>query len=479
MSGVTREPMLPPSIAELSAAMSRGATSAETLAADALAACRARAADNIMITLRDEAAVRADARAVDEARRAGRPLGPLAGIPLIVKDNIAVGGQPFTGGCPAFADHVAAADASVVARLTAAGAIIIGKANLHELAFGATSNNGWAGPVRNPHDPARVAGGSSGGSAAVVATGIVPISLGTDTGGSGRIPAALCGCIGYRPTTGRYPSDGVMLLTTVRDTISLTANHVADIALVDGIVTGAAPAAPVSLDSLRIGVLNPFAGEGLTADVRSAFADAIARLRAAGAAIVPVDGGELLKIDQAIGLPIVLAEARPLWIMAARQILGLSLDAFADRIASPDVQATFRMMAGQEPPVSDGAYRDMRDGALVRLRQAYAEIFAAEGVDLIAFPTVLTTAPPIGEDDQIMIDGTAMPLFPALIRNTGPGSLAGVPGISLPIAVAEGALPVGLALDAPVGGDAGLLAAAAAIERVLAGQVQGQEKEDA
>lgn len=467
------------SIAELTAAMSRGATSAEALVAAALTACRERADGNAMISLRGEADALAEAKSIDEARRAGRPLGPLAGIPLVVKDNIAVGGLPFTGGCPAFADHVAPSDASVVTRLTGAGAIVIGKANLHELAFGATSNNGWAGPVRNPHDPARIAGGSSGGSAAVVATGIVPISLGTDTGGSGRIPAALCGCVGFRPTTGRYPSDGVMLLTTVRDTISLTASHVADIALVDGLVTGEAPAGPVRLDSLRIGVLSPFASEGLTPDVRSAFAAAIEQLRAAGAAIVAVDGSELLKIDQAIGLPIVLAEARPLWIMAAQQMLGLSLDAFADRIASPDVRGTFQMMAGKEPPVSDTAYRDMRDGALVRLRQAYAEIFATRGVDLLAFPTVLTTAPPIGEDDHIVIDGVAMPLFPALIRNTGPGSLAGVPGISLPIAVAEGALPVGLALDAPAGGDAGLLAAAAAIERVLAGQVQGQEKEDA
>jgi indoleacetamide hydrolase len=444
------------------AALAGGTTSSEALVMDALAACQQHDAANIMISIRAEAAL-ARARAVDS----GVCFGPLAGLPIIVKDNIAVAGEAFTGGSPAFAGHIAAADATVVARLAAAGAVVIGKANLHELAFGITSNNAWRGPVRNPYDHDRIAGGSSGGSAASVAAGIVPIALGTDTGGSGRIPHALCGCVGFRPTTGRYPADGVMLLTTTRDTISLSAMTVADIMLTDHGITGDLAPPAVAPSTLRLGVLAPFATEGLSPEVNAAFQAGLHALVAAGVDVVPVSGTELLDIDQAIGLPLVLTEATALWTDYVRETLDQSLGDFAARIASPDVRATFQRMAGPEPVITMAAYRRMMQEQLPRLRAAYHGLFHDHCLTALAFPTVVTTASLIGQDDLLEIQGVKRPLFPTMIRNTGPGSLAGVPGITLPLPVAAGGLPVGLALDAPAGADLGLLSAAAAIEAIF------------
>lgn len=450
--------------------LANGVVSAQEVVRDALDRCGTLAGLNALISVRDKEAMD-EARAMDDAAASGTPMGPLGGLPIIVKDNIALGGWRFTGGTPAFADHVAQADASVVARMKEAGAIVIGKSNLHEIAFGATSNNSWAGPVRNPHDRNRISGGSSGGTAAAVASGMVAIALGTDTGGSGRIPAALCGCVGYRPTTGRYPSDGVMLLTTTRDTISLMARNVDDIIMADGVITGEQPEAPIPAATLRIGILAPFAREGLSEEVRNAFTRAVDQLRDAGVEVVAVDGAELHQIDQEIGLPLVLAETRSIWQRYAADILGVGLQDFADRLASPDVRAVFQHIAGKAGQIPATDYTGMLTERLPRLRTAYEELFHAPQVDVLIFPTVITTASPIGEDDELVIGDSSLPLFATLIRNVGPGSLAGIPGITLPIAPEAGGLPVGLALDGQPGEDRRLLAVAATVEHILAGKL--------
>ena len=441
-----------------------GTLTAEDAVSAALERCRANEDLNAVTSLRAKEALD-EARAVDRASAAGQAIGLLAGLPIIVKDNIAVGGHVFTGGSPAFADHVADADASVVARLRAAGAIVIGKANLHELAFGTTSNNAWTGPVRNPHDPARICGGSSGGSAAAVVAGLVTVALGTDTGGSGRIPAALCGCVGFRPTVGRYPSDGVMLLTTTRDAISLTANNIDDVMLLDEVITGDATDERVVLPELRLGVPSPFATEGLSDEVGAAFAASLRSLAAAGVSIVPVDAAELEEIDQLIGLPIVLAEAAALWRDYAQTRLGIDLATFASRIASPDVRAVFEALATGEGPVTAAQYAGIRNRELPRLRAAYTRLFGAANIDALIFPTVVTTAPLIGEDETLRVAGEDRPLFATMTRNVGPGSLAGIPGVTIPIANPGGEMPVGLAIDALPGSDRRILAIAGSIER--------------
>jgi Asp-tRNA(Asn)/Glu-tRNA(Gln) amidotransferase A subunit family amidase len=443
-----------------------GDLSAHEAVTAALQRCQQGSHLNAMISLRANDAL-AEADAADRQRRDGNALGALHGLPIVVKDNIAVGGWQFTGGSPAFEQHVASVDASVVAKLREAGAIVIGKSNLHELAFGTTSNNARFGAVRNPKDPSRIAGGSSGGSAVAVAAGFVTAAVASDTGGSGRIPAAFCGCVGLRPTIGRYAGDGVMNLSTTRDTISTMANTVADIALLDGIITGEAGGLNTP-SRIRLGLLTPFAEADLDADVQVAFAAAIDRLKQAGVEIVSVDGSELVALDAEIGLGVVMAESARIWKELGPKLLGVTFAEFVERLGSPDVKGIFSSMLDPAHDIPDAAYDEMVTQKLPRLRAAYAELFAASGVDAFVFPTVPAVAPPLGQDDVIVIGGKEFPLFPTTIRNTGPGSLAGVPGITLPLPVGQGKLPVGLAFDGPSGSDRRLLAIAARIEPMLA-----------
>src|SRR3954467_13055914 len=178
--------------------------------------------------------------------------GPLAGVPVAVKDNLDTADFSTTGGTPALRNSRPGRDQHAVGRLRAAGAAVVGKTNLHELALGITSNNAAFGAVRNPHDPSRVAGGSSGGSAVAVATGVVPLALGTDTGGSVRVPAAFCGLVGFRPTVGRWGTGATVPISGTRDTAGVLATGVGDAVLVDELVTGQPAAAGDR--PLRLGV---------------------------------------------------------------------------------------------------------------------------------------------------------------------------------------------------------------------------------
>ena len=186
--------------------------------------------------------VRAAAAAADERRAGGGPLGPLHGVPLALKDNLDTADMPTTGGTPGLRGSRPARNAPVVQRLLDAGAIVFGKANLHELAYGITNNNAGFGAARNPYDRTRIPGGSSGGVGAAVGARIVPGGIGSDTGGSVRVPAALCGIVGFRPTTGRWPQAGIVPISHTRDTAGPMTRSVADCVLLDRVVTGATAA---------------------------------------------------------------------------------------------------------------------------------------------------------------------------------------------------------------------------------------------
>ena len=240
-----------------------GKLKSEALVSGALARAKERAELNAFVTL-DEAGALAAAKQIDGviAKSHGEGCKPLTGVPIVVKDNIHVAGLPSSGGTPALKDFKPRADAPVVRKLRAAGAIVIGKTNMHELAFGISGynpafNTGPAPGVRNAYDPTRMAGGSSSGTGVALGMRMAPAGLGTDTGGSVRIPCALNGCAALRPTVGRWSQDGIAPISRTRDTAGPMAVSVADLELMDRVVTGAPAVAAVPLKEVRVGVTLP------------------------------------------------------------------------------------------------------------------------------------------------------------------------------------------------------------------------------
>lgn len=394
--------------------------------------------------------------------------GPLAGVPLAVKDNLDTRDLPTTGGTPALRDSRPGRDHHAVERLRAAGAAVIGKTNLHELALGITSNNAAFGPVRNPHDPSRSAGGSSGGSAVAVGTGAVPIALGTDTGGSMRVPAAHCGVIGWRPTVGRWGSDRTVPISRTRDTAGVFARVVADVALVDELVTGAA--AVEAPGRLRLGV--PRAGffDDLHPEVAACVARALDRLADAGVELVETAVAGAHELDAECGFPIVFHEVAQDLPAYLATLPGPERElSFADvlaQVASPDVRGALEFAASGA--VTAEVYRQAL-AARDRLRAAYTAALRPEArLDALVYPTVPLPAPPLGDDDTTELNGRQVPVFLTTVRNTGPGSTAGMPAISLPAGTTGAGLPIGISLEALPGQDPHLLAVARRVEATLA-----------
>src|SRR5271167_709690 len=224
------------SAAEAVAHMSQGALTSERYAQALLAKCQSAHALNAFITL-EPAQVREAARACDRTRLAGTKPGPLFGLPIPVKDSVNTRDYPTTGGTPALRHFRPKEDAPVVAALRGAGAIVLGKTNLHELSYGWTSNNLAFGAVHNPYDHSRIPGGSSGGTAAAIAARLAPLGVAEDTEGSIRVPAAFCGIAGFRPTTGRYPTHGCVPISPLFDQVGPHARSVRDLVLFDSVVT--------------------------------------------------------------------------------------------------------------------------------------------------------------------------------------------------------------------------------------------------
>jgi mandelamide amidase len=223
--------------------------------------------------------IREAARHADEILDSGIALGPLHGAPIILKDNIDTATMPTTGGTPALKDHRPSRNAPIAQALINAGAIIFGKANLHELAQGITNNNRTFGPARNPYDPDRIPGGSSGGCGVAVGARLAPAAIGTDTGGLVRIPAALCGIIGFRPTIGRYPQGGIIPISHTRDTAGPMTRSVADVVLIDKVITGSMEEIlPARLRGLRLGVPRAYFYENTDPAVADVMESALTRL---------------------------------------------------------------------------------------------------------------------------------------------------------------------------------------------------------
>jgi aspartyl-tRNA(Asn)/glutamyl-tRNA(Gln) amidotransferase subunit A len=402
----------------------------------------------------DRDAARVAAKAVDDERARGVDRGPLHGMPISIKDLVDSAGQPTTAGSKVRNGHVATHDAPIIERLRKAGAVIIGKTNVHEFALGPTSDESAFGPVLNPHDTSRVSGGSSGGSAAAVATGMGEASIGSDTGGSIRIPAAACGVVGLKPSYGEVPVHGVVPLSVTLDHLGPITRSVADAAAIWAVL---ADRPLPTLENLALSSLTFVALEGyftalLDADVRRAFEAALTALRRAGATI------ESRRIEQADRI---VETYTNISLPEAAHWHEATLASNAD-----DYQPVVRQRLEFGRTIPAVAYLRAMDLRRV-LTKAVDDALAAG--DALVLPTLPIVAPKLGES-EVTFDlggGTSEKLTArgALLRLTQLFNLSGHPAITLPIP--SSGMPVGLQLVGRRDETERLLSIAAACERLF------------
>ncbi len=435
--------------------LAAGKTSSQALIEDALTRIAAPSGEGARVFLRThrESAL-AEARASDALRALGIVPSPLAGIPVSVKDLFDVAGDITRAGSKVLADSAPArTDATAVRRLRQAGAIVIGRTNMVEFAFSGLGLNPHYGTPRNPWDRAsgRIPGGSSSGAAVSVSDGMAAMGLGTDTGGSVRIPAALCGLTGFKPTARRVCKDGTFPLSTTLDSIGPIARDVADCALVDSILAGEAPQVPraMPLKGLRLGVVQDYVLDGLDSDVARAFGKALARLSQAGANVSDLRFEALRRlpqINQHGGL--VVAEA-----------YAVHRELIARRKADYDPRVVSRTLRGAQISAAD--YIDVLTQRAAMIADSAR---LAAPYDALLMPTVIMVAPPIAplEADDQLYGKTNL----AMLRN--PSVVNFLDGCALSIPCQEpGAAPVGLMLVGQGGEDRRLLAVGLALESAL------------
>lgn len=454
---------------EAVAQMARGELTAERYAQALLERCAAGHALNAFITLEPQKVLEA-ARACDDARRKGGHPGPLFGLPIPVKDSLNTRDYPTTAGTPGLRHFRPAEDAPLVKALREAGGIVLGKTNLHELSYGWTSDNLAFGAVHNPYDPTRIPGGSSGGTAAAIAARMAPLGVAEDTEGSIRVPAALCGVAGLRPTTGRYPTQSCVPISPLFDQAGPHARSVADLALFDSVVANDwRPLQTQRLSGVRLGIVRDYWYKDLDPEVERVTSAALARLRAAGVQFVESELPGLAHLIDLITEPVQNHDVRlALPDYLHKYHAGISFEELI-RQASPDIQETFRryVLPGGADFVSEAAYAAIRKTHLPRLHALYRDYFARTGVAAIVFPTTMVPAVPIGSEDPVTIRGRRVSFETAIARNIAPGSTAGLPGLVLPAGLTTTGLPVSIELDARAGSDRALLALGASVVDVL------------
>jgi aspartyl-tRNA(Asn)/glutamyl-tRNA(Gln) amidotransferase subunit A len=418
-------------------------------------ACLARIAElngslRAFITV-SAAAAREEARNADRELAAGYDRGPLHGIPVSLKDLIDQAGTPTTAGSHVRPLTPVCSDAVVTSRLRAAGAVLVGKTNLHEFAFGTTSEDSAFGAVRHPQDPSRSAGGSSGGAAVAVATGMSLLSIGTDTGGSVRIPSAACGLVGLKPGFGEVPCDGVVPLSETLDHVGPLARSVADATAAYHVLTRGAFRPPTARAAarIRLGRLVGYFEEVLSPGVNGTYVAALRRLRDKGVTVVDVELPHAHDIA-AVYLHIVLPEA------AAYH--ARTLEACPERYTSP---VRLRLEAARYILAED--YLRARAGQRVIRRDVDA---ALADVDALVVPGMAIEAPLLGAE-TIEFGSRRELVRTVMLRLTQPFNVSGHPAVVLPCGTGAGDLPVSLQLVGQHAGTAALLDVAAGIERTL------------
>ena len=438
-------------IAAVAPRVARGEVRSETLTEQALA----RIAElqpklNAFITITADEALAA-ARSADKDIAGGRYLGPLHGIPISLKDLVDMKGVATTAASRLRADHVARRDAPVTTRLREAGAVIVGKTNLHEFAFGTTSEDSGWGPCRHPIDPTRSPGGSSGGSAIGVRTGMTFATVGTDTGGSIRIPAAACGIVGLKPTWNEISADGVVPLSRQLDHVGPLARSVEDASTMFDILRGSAPSVveEAPLFGRRFGVLGGYFMDRLDEHVEAALLTAIDTLRRAGASVTEVTLPHAADIPP-IYLHLVLADA------AAYHARSLE-----ERPAAYTPNVRLRLEMGRHVLAED--YVRAINGRRVIAREVDA---ALDGMDALLLPALSIPAPPIGQA-TVPVKGGQEAVRSAMLRCTQPFNLTGHPAISVPCGNTPAGLPVGLQIVGRMAQTYDLLRVARSVEAAL------------
>lgn len=409
--------------------------------------------------------IRSAARKADEHQANGGPLGPLHGIPVAIKDCIDIAGMATTAATPSLKDHVVNRTASVVTKLENAGALVFGKTNMYELAFGITSNNDHTGPVRNPHDPSRSAGGSSSGSAAAVAAGLVPAALGTDTAGSVRIPASFCGVFGFRPTSDRYKTDGVMPLFPTRDVPGPLARSAEDLLLLDAVLCGQSERPAIDLRSLRLGLPGRYFLSGLESGVAQAFEETLDQLVSWGVTVVEAEMPEVSSWLGEMSEPIrawELERALEAYLSASGAAVDFRL--LVAGIAGQYVREEFdEALRGTDTKDLAARYEHVISVSLPRCRKHYCAHLEQYKLDAFIFPTTPIAATALGEEGRVVVDGKEVSVWKTM-RNTVPATFFGAPGVSVPMARSVRGVPAGLEIDGLPGADRKVLAIAAAIE---------------
>ncbi|MCE5276559.1 MAG: Asp-tRNA(Asn)/Glu-tRNA(Gln) amidotransferase subunit GatA [Planctomycetaceae bacterium] len=480
------------SAAELAAAIAAGRAGAEEAAKAYLAVIEQR--EGQIGAFNEVLADRAldEARAIDRRRAAGEPLGPLAGVPVAIKDNLCTAYGRTTCSSRMLENFQAPYTATAVGKLQDAGAVIIGKTNMDEFAMGSSTENSGFGPTRNPWDVSRVPGGSSGGSAAAVAAGMCPAALGSDTGGSIRQPAALCGVVGLKPTYGRVSRYGLVAYGSSLDQIGPLTHDVTDCALLTRVIAGYDRADSTSIPQdvpdylaaiekpiagLRVGLPKEFFSQALDSEIRQAVLAAGEAIKAAGARIVEVslptsrvdsDGdGKLSSFAVACYYIVASAEASSNLARYDGVHYGYRTPAKVDdivdlycrsRAEGLGAEVKRRIMLGAYT-LSSGYYDAYYLKAL-KVRRLIKNDFdrAFQSCDLLLCPTTPTTAFKLGEK-------TADPLTMYLADvYTLSVNLAGLPGLSVPAAISAAGLPIGMQLIGPVFSEGRLLQVARAYE---------------
>ena len=399
-------------------------------------------------------AARAAADAADARATLGISLGPLDGVIVSIKDLFDVAGEPTRAGSKILAEEAApaAADATIVRRLRAAGAVIVAKTNMTEFAFSGIGANPHFGTPGNPRDRTRVPGGSSAGAPVTVADGMCDVAIGTDTGGSVRIPAALCGLVGFKPSRQRIPTDGAFPLSYTLDSIGPIARSVSDCAKADAVIAGQdyAPLAPLALAELRVGIAEGLPLDRLDDTVAAAFGAAIKRLEDAGIRLT----------HEALPLLDDMAAVNAKGGIAPPEACAVHRDRMARRAVDIDPNVRVRIERGGTVSAPD--YVEMlRDRA--RLVRAMDE--RLDALDVLAMPTTPIVAPTIAEvaDAKVFAARNA-----ALLRNTSMINFFDLCAITVPLPATDSApLPVGLMLAARNGHDRRLLCVAAAAAQLF------------